>query len=175
MTPAALLFYALAGVMLGSAVMVVTRRNPVHSAIYLVLTFLSMAGIFVLLEAEFVAAVQVLVYAGGIMVLFLFVVLLVGMHRLEGPARTWQALVGVGATALVVLLVQSAIGDWQMEIAANGDVLREGGGNLQAVGRLLYTSYLLPFELASVLLLVAMVGAVLLALRREAGPGSDTL
>jgi len=175
MTPAALLFYALAGVMLGSAVMVVTRRNPVHSAIYLVLTFLSMAGIFVLLEAEFVAAVQVLVYAGGIMVLFLFVVLLVGLHRLGGPARTWQALVGVGATALVVLLVQSAIGDWQMEIAPNGDVLREGGGNLQAVGRLLYTSYLLPFELASVLLLVAMVGAVLLALRREAGPGGDTL
>jgi len=161
--------------MLGSAVMVVTRRNPVHSAVYLVLAFLSMAGIFVLLEAEFVAAVQVLVYAGGIMVLFLFVVLLVGLHRLEGPVRTWQALAGVGATALVVLMVQSAVGDWQMEIAANGDVLREGGGNLQAVGRLLYTTYLLPFELASILLLVAMVGAVVLALRREPGSNSSTL
>jgi NADH-quinone oxidoreductase subunit J len=175
MASAALVFYALAGVMLGSAVMVVTRRNPVHSALYLVLTFLSMAGIFVLLEAEFVAAVQVLVYAGGIMVLFLFVVLLVGLHRLEGPARTWQALAGVGATALVVLMVLSAIGDWQMEIAPNGDALREGGGNLQMVGRLLYTSYLLPFELASVLLLVAIVGAVLLALRRDPGTGSHTL
>lgn len=175
MTPAALVFYALAGVMLGSAVMVITRRNPVHSALYLVLTFLSMAGIFVLLEAEFVAAVQVLVYAGGIMVLFLFVVLLVGLHKLDGPARTWQALAGVGATALIVVMVLSAIGDWQMAIAPDGDVLRAGGGNLQAVGRLLYTSYLLPFELASILLLVAMVGAVLLALRRDSGSGSHTL
>jgi NADH-quinone oxidoreductase subunit J len=167
MGPGGYLFWGLAGVMLGSAVMVVTRRNPVHSAVFLVLAFLAMAGLFVLLEAEFVAAVQVLVYAGGIIVLFLFVIMLVNLEADWRPSRTWQAALGTGLSVLLVLLLMSAALGWHPEAAGEASAFREHGGNLQAVGQSLYTDFLLPFELASVLLLVAMVGAALLALRRE--------
>ena len=169
MGPGALVFYGLSGVMVGSAIMVITRRNTVHSAVFLVLSFLAMAGIFVLLEAEFVAAVQVLVYAGGIMVLFLFVVMLVDLEVRWGPARTWQAVVGSGLTVLLVLLLLSSLRDWHPSAVLEAPSFREMGGNLQAVGMLLYQKYLLPFELASILLLVAMVGAALLALGRKQG------
>ncbi len=163
----ALVFYGLSAVMVGSAVMVITRRNTVHSAVFLVLSFLAMAGIFVLMEAEFVAAVQVLVYAGGIMVLFLFVVLLVNLEVRWGPAWTWQAAVGSGLAVVLVLFLLSGLMDWHPTAVPDAPSFRAMGGNLQAVGMLLYQEYLLPFELASVLLLVAMVGAVLLALGRR--------
>ena len=163
----AIVFYGLSAVMLGSAVMVITRRNPVHAAVFLVLTFLAMAGLFVMMEAEFVAAVQVLVYAGGIVVLFLFVVMLVNLDVDWRPSGTWQAVLGAGWALALVLLLLSAAVDWRPGTAPEAASFRDGGGNMQAVGELLYRDYLLPFELASVLLLVAMVGAVMLALRRE--------
>ena len=163
----ALVFYGLATVMVGSAVMVITRKSAVHSAIFLVLTFLAMAGIFVILEAEFVAAVQVLVYAGGIMVLFLFVVFLVNLEVPQGPMRTWPAAAGVVLAVLLVLMLLSSLQDWRPVVATDTSAFRDGGGNMQAVGNLLYQQYLLPFELASVLLLVAMIGAVMMALRRN--------
>ncbi|MGD8377613.1 MAG: NADH-quinone oxidoreductase subunit J [Acidobacteriota bacterium] len=167
MTMGAVLFYAFSAVMLGSAVMVITRRNLVHSAVFLVLTFLAMAGLFVMMQAEFVAAVQVLVYAGGIIVLFLFVIMLVNMRIDWRPSRSWQMYLGAAVAALLVLLMLSTAVGWRAGPAAPTDAFRASGGNMQAVGDLLYRDYLLPFELASVLLLVAMVGAVLLALRRE--------
>jgi NADH-quinone oxidoreductase subunit J len=163
----AAIFYVLSAVMVASAVMTITRKNPVHSAVFLVLAFLCLAGIFVILEAEFLAAVQVLVYAGGIMVLFLFVVMLVNLDETEGPARTWQAAVGSLLVVGLVLLLMSTFVDWRPPAVPEAPALREGGGNLQAVGASLYQDYLLPFEVASLLLLVAMVGAVILALRRE--------
>ena len=143
-------------VMLGSALMVITLRNPVHCAVFLVLAFLAMAGLFVLMQAEFVAAVQVLVYAGGIVVLFLFVVMLVNLEIDWRPTRSWQAGLGAGLAALLALLLISTAVDWRPPEAADTAAFREGGGNLQAVGNALYRDYLLPFELASVLLLVAM-------------------
>lgn len=167
-----ILFYLLGGVAVASALLVILQRNAVHSAVYLVVTFLSMAGIFVTLEAEFVAAVQVFVYAGGIVVLFLFVILLVQLEQLRvlPVPRVQLALMG----SLVLLLVASFLfmflGGGAAEAAPDADrAFRAHGGNLQAVGDLLYRDYLLPFEVASVLLLVAMIGAVILARARSGG------
>jgi NADH-quinone oxidoreductase subunit J len=156
------IFYVLASVALVSGVMVIGSRNAVHSAIYLVLSFLSVAGLYVLLQAEFVAAVQVLVYAGGIMVLFLFVIMLVNLKdalgarvRLHG---TVSGLLGAGVAGLLLYVYSRG-----SVAPAVGERLLKQGGNLQAVGQALYLDYLLPFEVASILLLVAMIGAIVLA------------
>lgn len=164
MTAAAVVFYVLASIAVLSALMVIWSRNVVHSAIYLVLTFLCVAGIYVLLRAEFVAAVQVLVYAGGIVVLFLFVIMLVNLGARVGPRvrvhATVSALVGVAATGLLVYVAASGGLVTSFNVPVD---LSAQGGNLQQVGWSLYRDYLLPFEIASVLLLVAMIGAIVLA------------
>ena len=143
--------------------MVIWSRNAVHSAIYLVLSFLSVAALYVLLEAEFVAAVQVLVYAGGIMVLFLFVIMLVNLKAAVGPRVRIHATISGAIGLFVVGMILYVYNTGVIGPAAGGrSVLREGG-NLQAVGTAIFQDYLLPFEIASVLLLVAMVGAIVLA------------
>lgn len=158
-------FYLLAAVGVAAAVLMVTRRNLVHSALYLVVTFFSVAAIYVLLGAEFLAAVQVLVYAGGIMVLFLFVILLVDLPR-EVSARKWRR-GHVGLAAILTLLV---VGILAFHLAAarapsSGAVaaVASDEGNLETVAMALFRYYLLPFEAVSVLLMVAMIGAILLA------------
>lgn len=164
MEPAAVVFYILASIALVSAVMVIAGRNVVHSAIYLVLTFLCVAAVYILLRAEFVAAVQVLVYAGGIVVLFLFVIMLVNLGDIRDRRIRVHATVSgiVGAAALGAVLYLTArtplVADLPMRAVQPG-----AGGNLQAIGLALYTDFLLPFEIASVLLLVAMIGAIVLA------------
>jgi NADH-quinone oxidoreductase subunit J len=136
----------------------------VHSAIYLVLTFLCVAGVYILLRAEFVAAVQVFVYAGGIVVLFLFVIMLVNLSDALGPRvrlhATFSAVVGCAATGL--LLYVAGRGGLESTFSPGTDLSAQGG-NLQQVGWALYRDYLLPFEIVSVLLLVAMIGAIVLA------------
>jgi NADH-quinone oxidoreductase subunit J len=166
----AILFYLLGGLAVLSALLVILQRNPVHSAVYLVVTFLSMAGLYVTLEAEFIAAVQVLVYAGGIVVLFLFVIMLVQLEQLQ--IRKFSRIQLTLMTVLVALLVASflSIFTTAAPAAAAGDTdaaFRSAGGNLQAIGDMLYRDYLLPFEIASVLLLAAMIGAVILARARN--------
>ncbi len=153
-----------------SGVLVVTSQNPVHSVIFLVLDFLSVAGLYVALGAPFVAAIQVLVYAGGIVVLYLFVVMLVNVKRppeaFSAPGRhSTLGLVLSGA----VLLELVAIAVWSRLAPAPPVTVPEAFpvvGNTEQVGWLLYTSYLVPFEVASMLLLIAMIGAIVLA-RRE--------
>ena len=142
---------------------VIWSRNPVHSAVYLVLSFLCIAGIYVLLQAEFVAVVQVLVYAGGIMVLFLFVIMLVNLKDTMAPRVRIHATVSsvVGLAVMGMVLYFYGLGR-PSAAATMPSVLREGG-NLQKIGLTLFTEYLLPFEIASVLLLVAMIGAIVLA------------
>ena len=163
-----ILFYILAVVLVVFSVLTVTARNPVRSALYLISALLAMAGLFFLLKAEFVGAVQILVYVGGIMVLFLFVIMLVSVREVEGERRAsqqWKT-----AVALVVVLFFEMI----VVVMRGSDVFQMGNpdpsvitqlntGNTESVGRLLFTNYLLPFEIASILLLVAMVGAVVLA------------
>jgi NADH-quinone oxidoreductase subunit J len=164
--PQLLIFTLLAAVGLGSAVMVITRKNPVHSALYLVVTFFSVAGVYVVLGAAFLAAVQVLVYAGGIMVLFLFVIMLVDVPEHGGTRRIHGKHAGAAATltAFVVGLLGYHLAS-AGSIAPGGDtaVLVAEGGNLETVATSLFQYYLLPFEVVSILLLVAMVGAIVLA------------
>jgi NADH-quinone oxidoreductase subunit J len=164
----AIAFYTLAAFILGFAVLVVTTKNTVHSILFLVLDFLGVAALYVLLAAEFVAVIQILVYAGGIVVLYLFVVMLVNLKRppeiYRDPSR--QARLGfvLGLAVLVELGAIATYGYVRPAPSAVGAALPVTG-NTEQVGWLLYTSYLIPFEVASMLLLVAMIGAIVLAKR----------
>ena len=159
---AALLFYFFAVLAVVSAVMVVTLRNPMYSAFSLLLTFLSMAALFVLRHAEFLAVVQVFVYGGGIMVLFLFVIRLREITKFaeHAPLALMLAFLLVALVGYVFLSV--ALGPALVSPAEFVTVEGEVVGNSQAIAWQLYREYLLPFEIASVFLLVAMIGAVVL-------------
>ena len=165
-------FYTLSALILGLAVAVITTPNTVHSVLFLVMNFLGVAVIYVVLEAEFLAVIQVLVYAGGIVVLYLFVVMLVNLTRdpevHADPRRL--SLLGLGLAGAVLLelagiVVYSYSREPSAPLVARAAVPAEIEGNVEQVGWLLYTDYLIPFEVASVLLLVAMVGAIVLAKR----------
>lgn len=169
---AALLFYLFAALALVAALGVVLLRNPMYGAFCLLLSFLSVAALFLLLHAEFVAVVQIFVYGGGVMVLFLFVIMLVNLHRLpEARHFLAQSPLGIVAALALVALLASFLGQVAFEtpaqdlarfVTADGEVL----GNTEAVALSLYRTYLLPFEIASIFLLVAMIGAVVLGRRR---------
>jgi NADH-quinone oxidoreductase subunit J len=165
------LFTILAVLALGAAVAVVVARNPVHSALSLLLAFVLVACIFILQQAEFVGAVQMLVYAGGIMVLFLFVVMLVN-PGVVGLGKTFQKQFDVALVLLPVFLLPFLyiLGTEKMaDVPLKPDAFRLVGtkvaGNTEAVAWVLFRDYLVPFEVASVFLLVAMVGAVVLGKR----------
>jgi NADH-quinone oxidoreductase subunit J len=162
----AVAFYVLAGLILGLAVMVVSTRNTVHSVLFLVANFLCVGVLYVVLHAEFLAVIQVLVYAGGIVVLYLFVVMLVNLKRPPEthaePARRDR--LGIALAGLVLAEVV-AIGLYSFGREPLPPASPAAGGNVEQVGRALYVDYLVPFEVASMLLLVAMVGAIILARR----------
>ncbi|MBZ5645900.1 MAG: NADH-quinone oxidoreductase subunit J [Acidobacteriia bacterium] len=146
--------------------LVITRRNAVHSAISLIFTLLSLAGLYLMLYAPFVAAVQIILYVGGIMVLFLFVIMLVNIDRTmveEQFNKQWLAGV-LAALALGALFV--AVYARGSAIFPTKNVVMSESSNTQDVGLMLYRNYLLPFEIASLLLLVAIVGAVVMAKKR---------
>ena len=166
-----IVFYTLAALIIGFGVLVVTTRNTVHCVLFLVANFLCVAMIYVLLAAEFLAIIQILVYAGGIVVLYLFVVMLVNLQRQPHTAprrrpesRAGFALAAVMLAELSAILVFSASRPVSVAAAPPAPA---GMGNTTMVGLMLYSDYLVPFEVASVLLLVAMVGAIILA-RKEA-------
>lgn len=167
-------FWVFAAVAIASAVLCITRRSPVASALWLVNTLFSLAAIYVLLDAHFIAAAQVLVYAGAIMVLFLFVIMLLNLGR-PGPGDIkglWGKLIAmIGGVALVLLVVYGVLNKALTPTTlllppgtVAGEV--EVQGAVRAVARPLFQGYLVPFEITSVLLLAAIVGAVVLAKRR---------
>jgi NADH-quinone oxidoreductase subunit J len=166
----AIAFYTLAALILGFGVLVVTTKNTVHSVLFLVVNFLFVAALYVLLNAPFLAVIQVLVYAGGIVVLYLFVVMLVNLKRPpeahSDPHRMTRVGMGLAAGVLIEVV---AIGIYNYVAPAAPIVAPSSAipvsGNTEQVGWLLYTSYLIPFEIASMLLLVAMIGAIVLAKR----------
>jgi NADH-quinone oxidoreductase subunit J len=165
------LFVIFAALALGTALAVVFSRNPVHSALWLLASFLLVACIFILEEAEFVGAVQILVYAGGIMVLFLFVIMLVH-QRTSAGAKRFQHQWDVALLFLPLFFIPFLyiLGTEKFpDVAPVPDAFRMIGtsaaGNTKAVSWLLFRDYLLPFEVASVFLLVAMIGAVVLGKR----------
>ena len=170
---AQIVFYVLALLTVLGGIGVVTFKNPVHSALSLLGTFLMVAGLFVLRHAEFLAAVQVLVYAGGIMVLFLFVIMLVNVKRVQPETAflSAQAPVAVLGGVLMGLLIAFGLLAGKLAAAAGGSpaalqtVDGKVLGNTEAVGWLLYRQYLVPFEIVSVVLLVAMIGAIVFGLK----------
>lgn len=162
-----IVFYFFAAIMVIAAVRMITAKNPVHSALSLVLVFFTSSAIWLLLEAEFLAITLVLVYVGAVMVLFLFVVMMLDINIAqirEGFVRFMPIAVVVSLVMIIelVLVVMSKEFDIAREVIAETQI-----GNTQALGEILYTDYLLPFEVASVILLVAIVAAIVLTLRQR--------
>ena len=155
------LFWFLSFVATLCGLMVVTSKNPVHSVLYLVLTFFAIAGHYILLNAQFLAAVHIIVYAGAIMVLFLFVIMLLNLNKETEPHKNnWlKFAAAVSAGLLLVVLVGSMKGAETIvqKSAFNGEI-----GLIKNLGKVLFNDFLLPFEVSSILLLAAMVGAVML-------------
>ena len=168
MTFEQLAFYFLASVTVISAIMVVTVRNPVRAALFLILTFFTAACIWLLLEAEFLAIVLVLVYVGAVMVLFLFVVMMLDID-IDQLREGFGEYLPIGATVAVIILLQLAIvlssGPFEMDQMPAPAAAAADYGNTHQLGLLIYTYYVYPFELAAVLLLLAIVAAISLGLR----------
>lgn len=158
------LFEYFASVILVSAILMITRKNPIHSVMFMLLLFFHIAGLFVMLNAEFLAAVQLIVYAGAIMILYLFVAMLLNVDREKAQARvnsywTWSISLGAMIIAEIILIVNKGAfanpgGRRMLDPAALG---------IRKLGETLFQRYLVPFEVASILLLVGLVGAVMLA------------
>jgi len=167
----AIAFYFIAACILGFAVLVVSTKDTVHSVLFLVLDFLFVAALYVMLGAQFLAAIQILVYAGGIVVLYLFVVMLVNLKRPPEAHRdpNRRTSLGFGLAGAVLLEVGAILAYGYAQPATAFPVAAAAAmpvsGNTEQVGWMLYTSYLIPFEIASMLLLVAMIGAIILAKR----------
>jgi NADH-quinone oxidoreductase subunit J len=166
----AIAFYVISALILGFALLVVSTKNTVHAVLFLVLNFLAVAALYVLLTAQFLAVIQVLVYAGGIVVLYLFVVMLVNLKRQpedhSSPQRRPWLGFALSAAVLVQLGVILVLGGRGTPVDPHTMQSTDlAVNNVERIGMLLYTDYLIPFEVASMLLLVAMVGAIILAKR----------
>ncbi len=167
------LFYLFASLALGGGILTITRRSPVYSAVWLIVSLLGIAGLYLLQRAEFLAGVQVILYVGGIMVLFLFVIMLVNLEQAVAERRfsgqKWIALVCVVAVILQAAWFL-AKGAQRFNLAAPTPTgVAPGGealGNSEQISRVLFSEYLVPFEVASILLLVAIIGAVVMAKKR---------
>jgi NADH-quinone oxidoreductase subunit J len=158
-----LIFMYFAAVILLSAVLMITRRNPIHSVMFMLLLFFHIAGVFVLLNAEFLAAVQLIVYAGAILILYLFVVMLLNVDRESTAARAnryWRWMVGFGVVIAAEVILLISRGTFSADA---GQPMQLAGSGVKELGELLYRKYLVPFEAASIILLVGLVGAVMLA------------
>lgn len=164
------LFYVFSAVLIGAALAVITARNPVHSVLFLVLAFFTSAALWLLIEAEFLAIVLVLVYVGAVMVLFLFVVMMIDVDLAtlrEGFNRSLP--LGIGVVLLIVLELSVVLGGNGFAGEGGPVPLPAGGSNIRALGEVMYTQYVYPFEIASVILLLAIVAAIALTLRRRPG------
>jgi len=174
-------FYALAAILLFAGLRVITARNPVHAALFLVLAFFTAAGIWLMLGAEFLAITLVLVYVGAVMVLFLFVVMMLDINLEKMREGFWDAIVPgtiVGGLICAEMIMILGTRHYGVDRVTAPPPQEAGYSNTAEIGRQLYTDYLLPFELAAVVLLVAIVAAIALALRdtkktRFMGPGEQ--
>jgi NADH-quinone oxidoreductase subunit J len=170
MTFQTVVFYAFAAILLFAALRVVTARNPVHSALFLVLAFATASGLWMLLEAEFLAIAMILVYIGAVMVLFLFVVMMLDINIDRLREGYWDYLVpglavaGIMVAEMAVVLAGRHFGLITM---LTPSPRAPGYSNTKELGRVVYTQYIYPFELAAVILLVAIVAAIALTLRRR--------
>ncbi len=167
---ATLAFFYFGSVIVLTAVLVVALRNPVYSVISLLVMFFHIAGLFVTLHAEFLAAVQLIVYAGAILVLYLFVVMLLNLQQDDSYQRQVKWGLGLGLLALAEVIAIISKVALPEEPAEEKIAAAAAAGNTEAVGKALYTTYLFPFEVASLILLVAMIGAIIMAKKGIMGP-----
>ena len=171
------MFFIFALMAIGGAVSVIAQRNPVYSVISLIVTLFAIAGLFLLLNAQFIATIQVLIYAGAIMVLFLFVVMLLNLgktaQRADGPIPLLGIKIagGIVAACILGLIAVMLGGDYTTGVIGeiSPDIVIDTG-SVELVGRALFTTWFLPFIVVSVLLLVAMIGAVVLAMKPRKEP-----
>ena len=174
MTVASLFFYLFSVVACASAVMVISSRNPVHSVLFLILTFFNAAGLFILMGAEFLALILVVVYVGAVAVLFLFVVMMLDVDFTE-LRRGMLGYLPIGGAIGMILLGELVLvlGSWHFSGSAGkiAEPIMAGGGvtNSEALGLILYTKYFFYFQVAGLVLLVAMIGAIVLTLRHKPG------
>lgn len=157
-----ILFWFLSIVAIFSALMVISSKNPVHSVLWLIMTFFSISGHYILLNAQFLAIVNIIVYAGAIMVLFLFVIMLMNLNKETEPQKhKWLKIAGAVAGGSLLLVLVAALRDTDLK---NQQALVNSGGIglIKNLGKELFTTYVVPFEISSVLFLSAMVGAVVI-------------
>ena len=175
MTVTQLTFYIFSSVILLSALMVISARNPVHSVLFLILAFLNAAGIFVILHAEFLAMILIIVYVGAVAVLFLFVVMMLDIKTTIEKSNILQYMpiglfIGfVFIAELVIVLINTKLELSNMQILSNPLNKFAELSNTKAIGSVLYTDYILHFQLAGVILLIAMIGSIVLTLRERSG------
>ena len=157
-----ILFYFLSVLALGSALMVVVSRNPVHSVLWLIVTFFAISGHYIMMNAQFLGVVNLIVYAGAIMVLFLFVIMLMNLNAETEPKKNkWLRMAGIVAGGCLLLVLVAALKD--AEVKNSMVQLRDGDiGLIKNLGQVLFTEYVVPFEISSVLFLSAMVGTVVI-------------
>jgi NADH-quinone oxidoreductase subunit J len=157
-----ILFWFLSVIALFSALMVITSKNPVYSVLWLIVTFFSISGHYILLNAQFLAIVNIIVYAGAIMVLFLFVIMLMNLNKETEPQKNrWLKMAGAVAGGCLLLVLVAALKDahTKQDVA----MVNEGSiGLIKNLGKELFTTYVVPFEISSILFLSAMVGAVVI-------------
>jgi NADH-quinone oxidoreductase subunit J len=159
------LFYFLSALALGSALMVVISRNPVHSVLWLIVTFFAISGHYIMLNAQFIGIVNLIVYAGAIMVLFLFVIMLMNLNAETEPQKNkWMKFAGVVSGGCLLLVLVAALKDAEVKGKATQLVTGEIG-LIENLGKALFTDFVVPFEISSVLFLSAMVGAVVIGKR----------
>lgn len=161
------LFFFLSALALSSAIMVVVSRNPVHSVLWLILTFFAISGHYVMLNAQFIAVVNIIVYAGAIMVLFLFVVMLMNLNVETEPQKNkWMKLAGVVSGGCLLLVLVAALKHAEVK-GKTTELITGDIGLIKNLGNALFTEYVVPFEISSVLFLSAMVGTVVIG-KKEA-------
>ncbi len=162
-------FYAFSAVLIASALMVVTSRNPVHSVLFLILCFFNAAALFLLMGAEFLAFTLIIVYVGAVAVLFLFVVMMLNITARE-MRKGFMEYLPLGGLVGIVMLAQLIAATWAWKTSPAAAVFgspENAADNATAIGHVLYTQYALPFQLCGLIMLVAMVGAIVLALRQR--------
>lgn len=162
-----IIFWFLSAVSVFSAIMVITRKNPVYSVLYLIITFFAISGHYILMNAQFLAIVNIIVYAGAIMVLFLFVLMLMNLNKESEPAKNkylvWSGAIAGGTLMFVIIAALHTDEVEQVEGITKGDI-----GLIKNLGLSLFKEYVVPFEISSILFLSAMVGAVIIGKKEKA-------
>ena len=163
-----IIFYILSAVTLGTALLTIISKNPIHSAIYLVISFFSIAGHYLMFNAQFLAVVHIIVYSGAIMVLFLFTIMLMNLNKEDEPHKSSLSKIAAVISFCLLCFVMLAVFVKAQPMIVDYDISGEDFQSIKLLGQVLLNEYMVPFEFVSVLLLVSMIGAVLLSKKEKA-------